>query len=88
MPAYGGNTSQVGPTTRQVMSQVVAPTPPSTGFMPIGNSGAQRPGMNPVQPSSPSPPVAMQPPVTPAAPPPTVQTADTSNVPGKLPFPL
>ncbi|XP_047978575.1 protein transport protein SEC31 homolog B-like [Salvia hispanica] len=83
MPAYGGNTSQVGPTTRQVMSQVVAPTPPSTGFMPIGNSGAQRPGMNPVQPSSPSPPVAMQPPVTPAAPPPTVQTVDTSNVPAQ-----
>ncbi|XP_042010022.1 protein transport protein SEC31 homolog B-like [Salvia splendens] len=83
IPAYGGNTSQVGPTTRQVMSQVVAPTPPSTGFMPIGNSGAQRPGMNPVQPSSPSPPVAMQPPVTPAAPPPTVQTVDTSNVPAQ-----
>ncbi|XP_042006903.1 protein transport protein SEC31 homolog B-like isoform X1 [Salvia splendens] len=82
IPAYGGNTSQVGPTTRQVMSQVMAPTPPPTGFMPIGNPGAQRPGMNPVQPSSP-PPVAMQPPVTPAAPPPTVQTVDTSNVPAQ-----
>ncbi|KAL1535090.1 Protein transport protein Sec31B [Salvia divinorum] len=81
--AYGGNTSQVGPTTRQVMSQVVAPTPPSTGFMPMGNSAAQRPGMNPVQPISPSPPAAIQPPVTPAAPPPTVQTVDTTNVPAQ-----
>ncbi|XP_042064302.1 protein transport protein SEC31 homolog B-like [Salvia splendens] len=83
MSAYGGNTSQVGPTTGQVMSQAMTPTPPSTGFMPMGNSGVQRPGMNPVQPSSPSPPAAMQPPVTPAAPPPTVQTADTSNVPAQ-----
>ncbi|XP_047947796.1 protein transport protein SEC31 homolog B isoform X3 [Salvia hispanica] len=83
MSAYGANTSQVGPTTGQVMSQVMTPTPASTGFMPMGNSGVQRPGMNPVQPSSPSPPVAMQLPVTPAAPPPTVQTADTSNVPAQ-----
>ncbi|KAL1564370.1 Protein transport protein Sec31B [Salvia divinorum] len=83
MSAYGANTSQVGPTTGQVMSQVIAPTPPSTGFMPMGNSGVQRPGMNPVQPPSPSPPAAMQPPVTPATPPPTVQTVDTSNVPAQ-----
>ncbi|XP_042061380.1 protein transport protein SEC31 homolog B-like [Salvia splendens] len=83
MSAYGANTSQVGPTTGQVMSQVMTPTPPSTGFMPVGNSGVQRSGMNPVQPSSPSPPAAMQPPVTPAAPSPTVQTADTSNVPAQ-----
>lgn len=70
------------------MSQVVAPTPPSTGFMPMNNSGAQRPGMNPVQPPSPSPPTPIQTPVAPPAPPPTVQTVDTSNVPRKLPVPL
>lgn len=81
IPAYGANTSQVGPTMGQMMSQVVAPTPPSTGFMPMSNSGVQRPGMNPVQPPSPSPPAPIQPPVAPAAPPPTVQTVDTSNVP-------
>lgn len=71
-----------------MMPQVVAPTPPSTGFMPVNTSGVQRHGMNPVQPSSPSPPAPVQPVVTQAAPPPTVQTVDTSNVPGKLSCPL
>ncbi|KAH6759783.1 transducin family protein / WD-40 repeat family protein [Perilla frutescens var. frutescens] len=77
--AYGANTPQVGPPTGQIMSQVVAPTPSSTGFVP----GVQRPGMNPVQPPSPSPPAPIQPPVAPPAPPPTVQTVDTSNVPAQ-----
>ncbi|KAL8500893.1 hypothetical protein ACS0TY_020468 [Phlomoides rotata] len=79
--AYGANTTQVGPIPGQMMPQVVAPTPPSTGFMPVSTSGVQRHGVNPVQPPSPSPPAPVQPVVTPAAPPPTVQTVDTSNVP-------
>lgn len=52
--------------------------------MPVTSSGIQRPGMNPLQPPSPTQPAPMKAPVTPAAPPPTVQTVDTSNVPGKL----
>lgn len=50
----------------------------------MNNSAVQRPGMNPVQPPSPTQPAPVQSAVTPAAPPPTVQTVDTSNVPGKL----
>ncbi|KAK6163007.1 hypothetical protein DH2020_002848 [Rehmannia glutinosa] len=89
VPAYGANTSQVGPTPGQKMpQQVFTPTPPSRGFMPVSSPGVQRPGMNPVQPPSPTQPAPVQPPVTPAAPPPTVQTVDTSNVPGKLSVPL
>lgn len=84
--AYGATTSQVGPTPGQMMSQVLAPAPPSTVFMPMSNSGFQRPGMNPLQPPSPTQPAPVQAPVTPAAPPPTVQTVDTSNVPGKISF--
>ncbi|KAG8391173.1 hypothetical protein BUALT_Bualt01G0160200 [Buddleja alternifolia] len=79
--AYGANTSQVGPAPGQKMPQVLAPTPPPRGFTPMSNSGVQRPGMNPVQPPSPTQPAPMQAPATPAAPPPTVQTVDTSNVP-------
>ncbi|KAK4424904.1 protein transport protein SEC31B [Sesamum alatum] len=81
--AYGATTSQVGPTSRQMMSQVLAPTPTPRGFMPVSNSGVQRPGMNPVQPPSPTQPAPVQPPFTPAAPPPTVQTVDTSKVPAQ-----
>lgn len=77
---YVGNISQVGPVPGQSMSQVMGPTPPSRGFIPVNNSVVQRPGM---QPPSPTKPGSVQPPVTPAAPPPTVQTVDTSNVPGK-----
>ncbi|KAL7158037.1 hypothetical protein ABFS83_02G116000 [Erythranthe nasuta] len=81
IPAYGVNTSQVGPTVGQQMPHVLAPTPAPRGFMPVNNAGVQRPGMNPVQPPSPTQPAPVQAAVAPAAPPPTVQTVDTSNVP-------
>ncbi|KAL0464476.1 UNVERIFIED_CONTAM: protein transport protein SEC31B [Sesamum latifolium] len=83
VPAYGANTSQVGPPPAQKTSQVLTPTPPSRGFMPVSSSGVQRPGMNPLQPPSPTQPAPVKAPVTPAAPPPTVQTVDTSNVPAQ-----
>ncbi|KAK4414507.1 protein transport protein SEC31B [Sesamum alatum] len=83
VPAYGANTSQVGPPPAQKTPQVLAPTAPSRGFMPVSNSGVQRPGMNPLQPPSPTQPAPVKAPVTPAAPPPTVQTVDTSNVPAQ-----
>ncbi|XP_051146735.1 protein transport protein SEC31 homolog B-like [Andrographis paniculata] len=80
--AYGANTSQAGPPVPgPKMPQVLASAPPSRGFMPVTGSGIQMAGMNSVQPPSPSQPAAVQQPVAPAAPPPTVQTADTSNVP-------
>ncbi|KAG8099207.1 hypothetical protein GUJ93_ZPchr0013g34800 [Zizania palustris] len=51
-------------------------------FMPPSNQGfVQRPGLSPVQPSSPTQAQGQQQPVVaPPAPPPTVQTADTSKV--------
>lgn len=63
------------------MSQVLAPTPPRV-FMPVTNPGGH--GMSSSQPPSPTQPAPVQPPAVPAAPPPTVQTVDTSNVPGKI----
>ena len=60
----------------------MTPAPPSRGFMPVTNPDfVQRPGFSPAQPSSPTQPAQLQPVVAPAAPP-TVQTVDTSNVPG------
>jgi protein transport protein SEC31 len=51
-------------------------------FMPPSNQGfVQRPGLSPVQPSSPTQAQAQAQPAPPA-PPPTVQTADTSKVSG------
>ncbi|CAA0836849.1 Protein transport protein SEC31 homolog B, partial [Striga hermonthica] len=81
VPSFGANTSHV-PTPAQKMSQVFNPTPPTRGFTPISSSGVQRPGMNLVQPPSPTQPVPVQP-AAPAAPPPTVQTVDTSKVPAQ-----
>ncbi|KAL0387908.1 UNVERIFIED_CONTAM: protein transport protein SEC31B [Sesamum radiatum] len=81
--AYGATSSQLGTTPRQMMPQVLAPTPTPRGFMPVSSSGVQRPGMNPMQPPSPTQPAPVQPPFTPAAPPPTVQTVDTSKVPAQ-----
>ncbi|KAI8024439.1 hypothetical protein LOK49_LG03G02019 [Camellia lanceoleosa] len=75
--------SQAGPVPGHNVPQVLAPTAVSRGFMPIMNSGVQNPGMGPTQPSSPTQPAQVQPAVTPAAPPPTAQTADTSNVPAQ-----
>ncbi|KAL0377185.1 UNVERIFIED_CONTAM: protein transport protein SEC31B [Sesamum calycinum] len=66
--AYGATSSQLGTTPRQMMPQVLAPTPTPRGFMPVSSSGVQRPGMNPMQPPSPTQPAPVQPPFTPAAP--------------------
>ncbi|XP_022018233.1 protein transport protein SEC31 homolog B isoform X1 [Helianthus annuus] len=52
-------------------------TPPVRGFMPVNNTGLQRPSSTQMQPSTPPPPSA------PPAAPPTVQTADVSNVPAQ-----
>ncbi|KAL2461198.1 Protein transport protein SEC31B [Abeliophyllum distichum] len=82
--AYGANTSNIGQTPGQTMPQGLAPTPVSRGFMPVTSSGIQRPGMNLVQPPSPTHHAPVQRTGTPAAPPPTVQTVDTSNVPAQL----
>ncbi|KAL7204560.1 hypothetical protein ACSBR2_017602 [Camellia fascicularis] len=72
--------SQAGPVPGLKMPDVVAPTA-SGGFVPITNSVVQRPGMvGPKQPSSPTQPAQA---ITPAAPPPTVQTVDTSSVPAQ-----
>lgn len=81
---YGFNPSPVQ-TLGQKMPQVVAPSPSARGFTPVtGPAGVQRPSMSPVQPASPTQATVIQPPVAAAAPPPTVQTVDTSNVPGML----
>lgn len=79
--------SQMGLGHNQNLSQVVAPTPSPMGFMPVPSSGGvQRPGMGSMQPPSPPQAQPVQPAASPAAPPPTVQTADTSKVPGNLSF--
>lgn len=72
------------PVRGQKPLQAAAPPPNSRGFMPVPNSGVvQRPGVGSVQPIS-TPQVAPVQPTTPQlVPAPTVQTADSSNVPGK-----
>lgn len=50
--------------------------------MSVTSAGVQRPGMGPTQLFSATQPAQVQPTITPADPPPTVQTVDTSNVPG------
>ncbi|XP_039030972.1 protein transport protein SEC31 homolog B-like [Hibiscus syriacus] len=53
--------------------------------MPVTDTSVvQRPGMTPVQSGNPTQSASIQPAAAPAAPPPTVQTADTSNVPAHL----
>ncbi|KAH9709992.1 protein transport protein SEC31 [Citrus sinensis] len=79
--ARGSLPSQIGAVPGPKMPNVVAPTPTPTGFMPMSGSGVvQRPGMGSMQPASPQS-APVQPAVTPAAPPPTIQTVDASNVP-------
>lgn len=80
-------TRSLGPVTSQGASgpmmppHVVAPTPTPRGFMPVTNTGVvQRPGIGSMQPRSPTQ-QAVQPAVTHAAAPPTIQTVDTSSVP-------
>ncbi|KAF5738393.1 Transducin family protein / WD-40 repeat family protein isoform 1 [Tripterygium wilfordii] len=74
-----------GPVTSQGQVPVnqmppVASAPRPLGFMPVTNAGVGRgPGL--IQPPSPTQTASVQPAVTPAAPPPTVQTVDTSKVP-------
>ncbi|XP_027154813.1 protein transport protein SEC31 homolog B [Coffea eugenioides] len=82
-PNYQVGPQMVRPPPVQKMPQVVAPSPASRGFVPISNSGIQRPGMNQIQPPSPNQAAPVQTPVTSPGPPPTVQTADTSNVPAQ-----
>ncbi|XP_052211325.1 protein transport protein SEC31 homolog B-like [Diospyros lotus] len=81
--SLGNVLSQIGSVPGHKMPQVLAPTSASRGYMPITNSGVQRPGVASMQPSSPTQAAQMQPAVTPAAPPPTIQTADTSKVPAQ-----
>ncbi|GAA0147338.1 vesicle coat protein [Lithospermum erythrorhizon] len=82
---FGPNSAQVGHAPSQKMPQGVAHTQAPRGFMPVTNTGGPRPGMNPgvstMHSSSPTHAAPVQTPVTPPAPPPTVHTADTSNVP-------
>lgn len=84
--SLGPITSQSGQIPGPKMPQVVAPTLTSRGFMPMPNpaGSVQRPGMGSIQPPSPKQTAPVQPSATPAAPPPTIQTVDTSNVPGNL----
>uniref|UniRef100_A0A0E0ANQ7 Sec16 Sec23-binding domain-containing protein n=1 Tax=Oryza glumipatula TaxID=40148 RepID=A0A0E0ANQ7_9ORYZ len=74
-----------GTTPSQMFPGPVANNPTSR-FMPSNNPGfVQRPGLSPVQPSSPTQAQGQpQPVVAPPAPPATVQTADTSKVSAEL----
>ncbi|CAM8920107.1 unnamed protein product [Rhodiola kirilowii] len=81
LPIGGSVASQVGMIPGPRLPQAMAPTPQPRGFMPIHNSEFQRPGSASTQPSSPTLSTPVQQVVAPPAPPPTVQTADTSNVP-------
>lgn len=83
---YDPNLSQVNPPLGQRMPQVVAPSPNVRGFAPVTNPGVQRPNVSAMQPPSPTQAAPVQPPASPAVPPPTVQTVDTSNVPGNFHF--
>lgn len=81
--ALGPIPPQAGVIPGQRSAQVIAPSPPPRGFMPVTSPGvvAQRPGMISTQPSSPTQPAPAQTTVAPPAPPPTIHTVDTSNVP-------
>ncbi|CAK7330966.1 unnamed protein product [Dovyalis caffra] len=79
--SQGPISGSVGAIPGHRMPQVVAPGPTPTGFRPVHSGVAQRPGIGSMQPPSPTQSALVQPAVTPAAPPPTVQTVDTSNVP-------
>lgn len=81
--SLGSVTSHVGTVPGHKLPQVVAPTPTQRGFMPVNSGVVQRPGMGPMQPPSPTQQAPVQQAITPAAPPPTIQTVDTSNVPAQ-----
>ncbi|KAK6933923.1 WD40 repeat [Dillenia turbinata] len=79
--SVGSLTPQVGPVPGQRLPHVVTPSP-TRGFMPVSSAGiAQRPVTGSMQPPSPTQKSLVQAAVSPAAPPPTVQTVDTSSVP-------
>ncbi|KAF7137727.1 hypothetical protein RHSIM_Rhsim07G0127800 [Rhododendron simsii] len=71
-PRVGGSLGtippQVGPVPGHKMSQVLAPTPASRGFMPVTSARVQRPGMGPTQPRIPTQPAQVRPAITPAQP--------------------
>ncbi|XP_065870898.1 protein transport protein SEC31 homolog B [Euphorbia lathyris] len=75
--SQGPAASQGGPISGH-KQQVVAPNVTPMGFRP---AIVPRPGVNSMQPPSPTQSASVQPAAAPAAPPPTVQTVDTSNVP-------
>ncbi|KAJ7012890.1 protein transport protein SEC31 homolog B [Populus alba] len=79
--SQGPITAQTGAIPGHRMPQAVAPGPAPMGFRPVHSGVAQRPGIGSMQSPSPTQPASLQPAVVPAAPPPTVQTVDTSNVP-------
>ncbi|KAL9675360.1 hypothetical protein QQ045_003562 [Rhodiola kirilowii] len=81
LPVRGSLPSQVGMIPGPRPHQVMATTPQPRGFTPVNNSEFQRPGSVSTQPSSPTVSTPVHQEVTPPAPPPTVQTADTSKVP-------
>ncbi|KAG9459646.1 hypothetical protein H6P81_004154 [Aristolochia fimbriata] len=77
--------SQVGPVAGVQLSHGAMTMPAPRGFMPVSNpTFTPRPGMAPVQPPSPTQQASVQPVAAPPAPPPTVQTVDTSKVPAEL----
>ncbi|CAL9136885.1 unnamed protein product [Musa textilis] len=83
--SHGVGASQPAAVTGHRFAQPVAPGYAPRGFMPVPNPNfALRPGMSPVQPSSPTKTSQVQSVAVPSAPPPTVQTVDTSNVPAEL----
>ncbi|RWW34756.1 hypothetical protein BHE74_00010531 [Ensete ventricosum] len=80
--SHGVGASQPAAGTGHRFSQPAGLVSAPRGFMPVPNSNfTQMPGMSPAQPSSPTKPPQPQSVTVPSAPP-TVQTVDTSNVPG------
>nr|CAB3455189.1 unnamed protein product [Digitaria exilis] len=85
IPSLGPTASVPGTVPNQMFPHAAA-TNSTSRFMPSNNQGfVQRPGLSPVQPSSPTQAQApAQTQAAPPAPPPTVQTADTSKVSAEL----
>ncbi|RWW76336.1 hypothetical protein BHE74_00015575 [Ensete ventricosum] len=80
--------SQPASITVQRFSQPISTSTAPRGFTPVYNPNfAQRPSISPVHPLSPTKSSETQPVGVPPAPPSTVQTVDTSNVPGNASSP-
>ncbi|XP_047315605.1 protein transport protein SEC31 homolog B-like [Impatiens glandulifera] len=83
--SLGSIPSQSGPIQGHKMPpQVFTPGSAPRGFVPVANSGVQRPVMSQTQSSSPAQSAVVPPAAAPVAPIATVQTADTSKVPAHL----